>query len=98
MYDEGGAILFPALPKQLRRAEFRRLSASNGVAVSGRIEAGTPVQFAAEAPEDMQWKFRVPSDLGARLPLKKPGMTVKGPSEGLLSVEVTLKKGVNPLW
>jgi hypothetical protein len=98
VYDENGAILFPAVPQALQRAEFRKLSASNGIAVTGRIEAGVPVEFSAEAPEDMQWKFRIPSDLAARLPLKKAGLKAQAPAGGLTGVEVSLKKGVNRLW
>lgn len=98
VYDEGGAILFPAVPKGLKRAEFTNLLASNGVTVSGRIQAGVPVECSAGAPQDMQWEFRVPAELAATLPLGQRGMSVHAPSDGLVRVEVSLKKGINRLW
>jgi hypothetical protein len=98
LYDENGAILFPAVPKDLERAEFQNLAASNGVTVSGRIQAGAPVECSAHAPEDMRWKFRIPSELASRLPRNQAGATIERPAGGLVGVEVSLKKGVNRLW
>jgi hypothetical protein len=98
VYDEEDPILFPAVAKGLRQAEFTNLLASNGVIVSGRVQAGVPVECSAAAPRDMQWEFRLPAEVAATLPLKQQGMTVQASSDGLVRVEASLKKGVNRLW
>jgi hypothetical protein len=98
VYDENGAILFPAVPKELKQIEFTNLAASNGVSVSGRVESGRPVQCTVEAPQDMQWKFRIPSELVKSIPLSQAKSASKGTSDGLVSMEVFLRKGTNKLW
>lgn len=67
VYDEKGAIIFPAVSSELKNCSFNNLLASEGVAVSGKLENGKIAQLKAHSPADRKWIFRIPVELAKDL-------------------------------
>jgi expansin (peptidoglycan-binding protein) len=67
VYDENGAIIFPAISPELKNTSFNHLLASEGVAVSGKMENGKIVQIVAHSPIDKEWTYRIPAKLAKNI-------------------------------
>jgi hypothetical protein len=63
VFDEKGAIIFPAISPELKNCSFDRLLASEGVAVSGKIENGKVSRIVAHSKADKEWTCRIPAAL-----------------------------------
>ncbi len=98
VYDLNGAILFPAIPSELRNCSFNGLLASDGVSVSGKIENGKIAQIVANAPEDMEWTFRIPRALARDTRLSRQLATSDDDDGRYTIIRTKLKKGDNTLF
>ena len=97
VFDEKGAILFPAISPELKNNSFTRLLASQGVSVSGKMVNGKIVQIIAHSPEEKEWTYRIPQTLAKDTKLNR-GLTASNSTAGKYSViKVKLKKGDNML-
>jgi hypothetical protein len=96
LYDEQGAVLFPAVSPEMADAEFNRLLAGQGVAVSGRIERGKISSIMAYAPRDMEWTCRLPVSVAENLKIRDKVMKV-GEEDWFIILKCDLEKGENPL-
>lgn len=97
VYDQNGAILFPAIAPELKNTSFSHLLASEGVSVSGKMENGRITQLVAHAPADMDWTYRLPAAL-AQTVKRNPNITMSNTQQdGFAVMKVKLKKGDNAL-
>ena len=95
VFDENGAILFPAISPELKNTSFSRLLASEGVAVSGKIENGKIVQIVAHSPMDKEWTYRIPAPIARGVKLNGKLTSSSSIAGKYLVVKCKLKKGDN---
>lgn len=97
VYDEKGAILYPAISPELKNNSFNHLLASEGVSVSGEMKNGKIVRLVAHSPEEREWTCRIPQNLAKDLKFDR-GIITSNNIEGKYAViKVKLKKGDNSL-
>ena len=78
VYNENGAILFPAISPELKNASFSHLLASEGVAVSGKMENGKIVQIIAHSPANKEWTYMIPASLAEHVQFNEKLISSKG--------------------
>jgi len=95
--DENGAILFPAVSPELKNTSFSHLLASEGVAVSGKMENGKITQIIANSPADKEWTYRIPAVLAENTRFSKI-LTISNDVKGRYAIiRCKLAKGENML-
>jgi hypothetical protein len=97
MFDEKGAILYPAISSELKNNSFTRLLASEGVSVSGKMENGKVVQLVAHSPEEKEWTFRIPQTIAKDIKLNRQLLASNNTEGKYAVIKVTLRKGDNTL-
>jgi hypothetical protein len=97
VYNEDGAILFPAISPELRNASFSHLLASEGVAVSGKLENGRIVQIMAHSPEAKEWTCMIPASLAKHVKFNAKLTSSKGQTGKYALIHCKLEKGDNLL-
>ena len=97
VYNEDGAILFPAISPELKNASFSRLLASEGVAVSGKIENGRIIQLIAHSPVNKEWTYMIPASLAEHVQFNEKLISSKGNTGKYTVVRCKIEKGDNIL-
>lgn len=97
VYNENGAILFPAISPELKNASFSHLLASEGVAVSGKLENGGIVQIVAHSPAEKEWTCMIPASLAEHVKFNGKLIYSKGQTGSYALIRCKLEKGDNLL-
>ncbi|HBH85294.1 MAG: hypothetical protein A2X03_03730 [Bacteroidetes bacterium GWA2_40_15] len=97
VFDEKGAIIFPAISPELKNCSFDRLLASEGVAVSGKIENGKISRIVAHSASDKEWTYRIPVALAKDLTLNVKLISSNTTSGKYAVIRCKLAKGDNIL-
>lgn len=97
VYDENGAIIFPAISPELKNTSFNRLLASEGVAVSGKMENGKIVQLVAHSPVDKEWTYRIPVALAKDVKFNGKLTSSNNMTNRYAVIKCKLQKGDNIL-
>lgn len=97
VFDEKGAILFPAISPELENPSFSHLLASEGVSVSGKMENGKVVELIAHSPEDKEWAYRIPASLAKDLNFSRKLTSSKDLTGEFAIITCNLKEGDNIL-
>jgi hypothetical protein len=97
VYNENGAILFPAISPELKNASFSHLLASEGVAVSGKLENGRIVQIMVHSPAEKEWTCMIPASLAERVKFNGELISSKGQMGKYALIHCNLEKGDNLL-
>lgn len=96
VYDENGAIIFPAVAPELKNASFNQLLASEGVAVSGKMENGKIQNIIAHSPVEKEWTFRVPIAVARNIKFNTK-ISSSSRQNKFVVIKCKLKKGDNSL-
>jgi hypothetical protein len=97
VFNENGAILFPAVSPALKNSSFNRLLASEGVSVSGKMENGRIAELIAHSPADREWTYRIPASLAKNVTLNDKLISSEGISGNYAVIRCNLEKGDNIL-
>jgi hypothetical protein len=97
VYNENGAILFPAISPELKNASFSHLLASEGVAVSGKMEKGRIIQIIAHSPANKEWTYRIPASLAEDVKFNENLISSKENTGKYTIVRCKVEKGDNIL-
>lgn len=94
--DEEGAILFPAVPTELKHVRFEKLAADHGVRVSAAIHDGVISELFAFTEAALKWTFRIPEKVAENIEFAESVQRV-GNKKGLVSFQCILEPGKNTL-
>lgn len=97
VYDHEPAILFPALPTDLKNVRFKDLLASSGVTLSGQIRDGQIRSFIATSKIARDWSFRIPQKMYVKIHWIGGLQSSPPDRSGLITCQVRLKSGANEL-
>jgi len=97
VYDEKGAIIFPAISPELENCSFDHLLASYGVAVSGKMQNGKVAQIIAHCQTDKEWTYRLPSSLAKDIKLNGKLVSSRTISGKYTVIKCKLERGDNNL-
>jgi alpha-L-fucosidase 2 len=98
VFDEKGAILFPAVSPELKNPSFSHLLASEGISVSGKMGNGKVIQLVAHSPEDKEWTYRIPVALAKNLKFNTKINSKNNTDGRYMVVNCKLQKGDNNLF
>jgi len=94
--DKLGAVLFPALSRDLKNCSFQKLLASQGVSVSGLVKDGKILNITAHTDSEKEWVCAIPQSVAKSLKFSRAVTSAK--SEGkFLKLTCKLNKGDNQL-
>ncbi len=97
VYDEYGAIIFPAISKELKNVSFNRLLASDGVVVSGKMKNGKIVSIVAQSPAGKDWTCRIPLALAKDVRFNDKIITGRSAEGQYMVIHCMLLEGDNSL-
>lgn len=97
VYDEQGAIFFPAIPSKIQNAEINNLFTTHGVSISAKITAGEIKSLTAYSEKCIRWRFRIPELIAKSLKFKDIIKLSKPDELGLVTVDCKLQTGTNIL-
>jgi hypothetical protein len=97
VFNENGAILFPAVSPALKKSSFSRLLASEGVSVSGKMENGRIVELIAHSPTNKEWTYRIPASLAENVTFNEKLISSEDISGKYAVIRCNLEKGDNIL-
>jgi len=97
VWDQGPAILCPALPRDASGIRFENLLTTHGVTLSGEIDRGQVVSLAATADREMEWRFRLPQSVADQVRLVQKAVADGRDSAGRIICRIRLNAGENSL-
>jgi hypothetical protein len=97
VFDENGAILFPAVPASLANARFDQLAADRGVRVSATIQNGAIIGLLAFSASELNWIFRIPVNVADKIQFQAAVQVAEADQNGLVVCHCPLNAGKNQL-